>query len=153
MASLKNERGASDTHWYLVERWAAEMAVPIFVAGLFLAMTRVSFRQIRFNRQALFFLLIGLASSLPFLFSTRQHTRYIFQSYPFYVLGLAFISDRIVNKIEAILKEKRAVRIGVVVTAVIFFTAAFTSMLYQKGSQPETKTFLQRHLLAKNSAA
>ena len=117
------------------------MAVPIFVAGLFMALTRVSFRQIRFNRQALFFLLIGLASSLPFLFSTRQHNRYIFQSYPFYVLGLAFISDRIADKIEAILKEKRAVRIGVVVTAVIFFTAAFTSMLYRKDHNQKRKPF------------
>lgn len=141
MASLRNERGASDSHWYLVERWAAEMAVPVFVAGLFMALTRVSFRQIRFNRQTLFFLLIGLASSLPFLFSTRQHTRYIFQSYPFYILGLAFISDRIAEKLEAILKEKRAVRIGIVVTAVIFFTAGFSSMLYRKDYNQKRKPF------------
>ena len=141
MASLKSERSAGDTHWYLVERWAAEMAVPIFVAGLFMALTRVSFRQIRFNRQALFFLLIGLASSLPFLFSTRQHTRYIFQSYPFYVLGLAFISDRIADRMEGILKNKRTVRIGVVVTAVVFFTAAFTSMLYKKDENKKRKPF------------
>jgi hypothetical protein len=95
VASLKSERAAGDTHWYLVERWAAEMAVPVVIAGFFMALTRKPFRQIRFNRQALFFLLIGLACSLPFLISTRQHNRYIFQSYPFYVLSLAFAADSI----------------------------------------------------------
>ncbi len=141
MASLKSERAAGDTHWYLVERWAAEMAVPILVAGFFMVLARVSFRQIRFNRQALFFLLIGLASSLPFLFSTRQHNRYIFQSYPFYVLALAFMTDRIADKIEGILKNKRSVQIGVVVTAAVFFTAAFAGMLYKKDENKKRKPF------------
>jgi len=141
IASLKSERSAGDTHWYLVERWAAEMAVPFLVAGCFMVLTRVSFRQIRFNRQALFFILIGLASSLPFLLSTRQHNRYIFQSYPFYILGLAFMTDHIADKIEGILKNKRPVRIGVVVIAVIFFTAAFAGMLYKKDENKKRKPF------------
>ena len=141
MASLKSERAAGDTHWYLIERWAAEMAVPVLLTGFFMTLTRVSFRQIRFNRQSLFFLLIGLASSLPFLLSTRQHNRYIFQSYPFYVLSLAFISDKIAEKIEGILKAKRAVRIGVIVTAMVFFVAAFSSMLYRKDHNRKRKPF------------
>ena len=87
--SLTLGKRAGDTRWYLVERWVAEMAVPILVTGFLMALTRISFRQIRFNRQALFFLLIGLSASLPFLISTRQHNRYIFHSYPFYVLSLA----------------------------------------------------------------
>lgn len=141
IASLKSERAAGDTHWYLVERWAAEMAVPILAAGFFMVLARVSFRQIRFNRQALFFLLIGLASSLPFLFSTRQHNRYIFQSYPFYVLALAFMTDRIADKIEGLLKNKRPLQIGVVVIASVFFTAAFGSMLYKKDENKKRKPF------------
>jgi len=141
MASLKSERSAGDTHWYLVERWAAEMAVPVLAVGFFMLLTRLSFRQIRFNRPALFFLFIGLASSLPLLISTRQHTRYIFQSYPFYVLSLAFISDRMADRMEGILKNKRTVRIGVLVTAVVFFTAAFTSMLYKKDENKKRKPF------------
>ncbi|MGD1974125.1 MAG: glycosyltransferase family 39 protein [Desulfobacterales bacterium] len=141
MASLKSERSAGDTHWYLVERWAAEMAVPVLAAGFLMLLARLSFRQIRFDRPALFFLLIGLASSLPFLISTRQHTRYIFQSYPFYVLSLAFLSDRIADNIEGLINNKRTVRIGVVVTAVVFFTAAFTSMLYKKDENKKRMPF------------
>jgi len=132
VASLKSERATGDTHWYLVERWAAEMAVPVAVAGLFMALTRTSFRKIRFNRQALFFLLIGLASSLPFLLSTRQHNRYIFQSYPFYILSLAFAADRIAAGIESILSDRPRVRIAIGAVALIFFLAAFTGMLYKK---------------------
>ena len=132
IASLKSERAAGDTHWYLVERWTAEMAGPVLVAGFFMLLTRVSFRRIRFSRQALFFLFIGLASSLPFLISTRQHSRYIFQSYPFYVLGLAFLTDHIADAIEGLLKNKRPVQIGVVVTAVVFFTGGLAGMLYKK---------------------
>jgi len=141
MTSLKSERAAGDTHWYLVERWAAEMVVPVLVVGFFMALTRVSFRQIRFNRQALFFLLIGLASSLPFLISARQHNRYIFHSYPFYVLSLAFMTDRIAGKIEALLKDKPAMRIGVGVITVVFLAAAFAGMLYKKDHSQRRKPF------------
>ena len=132
VASLKSERAAGDTHWYLIERWAAEMAVPVVIAGVFMALTRISFRKIRFNRQALFFLLIGLASSLPFLLSTRQHNRYIFQSYPFYVLSLAFAADSIAAGIESILSDRPRLRAAIGIVALIFFLAGFAGMLYKK---------------------
>jgi 4-amino-4-deoxy-L-arabinose transferase-like glycosyltransferase len=132
VASLKSERAAGDTHWYLVERWAAEVAVPILAAGFLMVLTRVSIRQIRLNRQALFFLLIGLASSLPFLISTRQHNRYIFHSYPFFVLSIAFITDSVAAKIEALLSDRPKIRAATAVIALVFFLAAFTSMLYKK---------------------
>ena len=93
------------------------------------------------HSSALFFILIGLASSLPFLFSTRQHNRYIFQSYPFYVLALAFMTDCIADKIEGILKNKRPVQIGVLVIAAVFFTTAFASMLYKKDENKKRKPF------------
>ena len=141
IASLKSERAAGDTHWYLVERWAAEMVAPVLVAGFFMALTRVPFRQIKFSRQALFFLLIGLASSLPFLVSTRQHNRYIFQSYPFYILSLAFLTECVADRLEGFLKNRRTLQIGVVVTAAVFFTAAFASMLYKKDENKKRKPF------------
>ena len=141
VASLKSERAAGDTHWFLVERWAAEMAVPVVVAGFFMVLTRISFRQIRLNRQALFFLLIGLASSLPFLISTRQHNRYIFQSYPFYVLSLAFAADTVAAGIESILSHRPRLRAAIGAIALVFFFAAFTSMLYKKDYVRGRKSF------------
>ena len=143
VASLKSERGAGDTHWYLVERWAAEMAVPVVIAGFFMALTRISFRQIRFNRQALFFLLIALAGSLPFLLSTRQHNRYIFQSFPFYVLSLAFAVDRVAAGIESILSDRPRLRVAIGAFALIFFLAAFAGMLYKKDHIRSRKPFYE----------
>jgi len=133
MASLENQRAPGDTHWYLVERWAAEMAVPLFIAVVLMALNRVSLREIQFSRQAWFFLLIGLASSLPFLISMRQHNRYIFHSYPFYVLSLAFATDSVAAKMEALLSVKPKFKTTVGLIAVIFFTAGLASMLYEKG--------------------
>ncbi len=141
VASLKSERAAGDTHWYLVERWAAEMVVPVLVVGFFMALARISARQLRFSRQAWFFLLVALAASLPFLVSMRQHSRYIFQSYPFYVLCLAFLSDGVGAKLETLLNSKPRLRIGVGLAALVFFAAAFGSMLYKKDHNQKRKPF------------
>jgi 4-amino-4-deoxy-L-arabinose transferase-like glycosyltransferase len=141
VASLKSQRAPGDTHWYLVERWAAEMAVPVFIAAVFMTLNRVPLREIKFNRPAWFFLLIGLASSLPFLISMRQHNRYIFHSYPFFVLSVAFATDSIAAKIESLLGAKPKFKIAVGVIGVIFFIAAFTSMLVNKGHVRGRKPF------------
>jgi hypothetical protein len=98
-------------------------------------------RKIRFNRQALFLVLVALAGSLPFLVSTRQHGRYIFHSYPLFVLGLAFVTDKTAIQIESLAADKKVVRLGVLITAGIFFVAAFTSMLYRKGHIANRKPF------------
>jgi len=139
--SLKNARAAGDSHWYLVERWVAEMAVPVSLGLVLMALTRVPFRQIRFNRQALFFLLIALAGSLPFLISTRQHNRYIFHSYPFYVLSLAFVTHNITERIESILKDRPKIRSGVAIVSVLLFIAAVSSMLYFKNHDAKRRPF------------
>jgi 4-amino-4-deoxy-L-arabinose transferase-like glycosyltransferase len=130
--SLMSQRSAGDSHWYLVERWAAQMVVPAIIAVVFMALTRTPYRHIRFNRPALFFIFVGLASSLPFLISTRQHNRYIFQSYPFYVLGLAFLTESIGIKIQTILKERQKIRKVTVMLTVVFFLSAISIMVYRK---------------------
>jgi 4-amino-4-deoxy-L-arabinose transferase-like glycosyltransferase len=143
VASLKSQRAAGDTHWYLVERWAAEMAVPVVIAGFFMVLTKTPFRQIRFNRQAFFFLLIGLASSLPFLISTRQHNRYIFHSYPFFVLSLAFATDSIAAGIESILSDRPKLRAAAGAISLIFFLLAIAGMLYKKDHIRGRKPFYE----------
>jgi len=141
IASLKSQRAPGDTHWYLVERWAAEIAVRVSIAAVFLICCRVPLGQIRFNRPAGFFLLIGLASSLPFLLSMRQHNRYIFHSYPFYVLCLAFATDSIAAKLESLLDSKSKFRVAVGLFAMVFFIAGFTSMLAGKDHVRSRKPF------------
>lgn len=141
IASLKSERGSGRSHWYLLERWISEMIVPFLIAFVFTLSFRVPFRKMRFDRQAIFLLLAALASSLPFFISSRQHGRYIFHSFPFFVLCLAFATENIAIQIESVMTTKRFMRLSVFVIATIFFLAAFTSMIYRKDHVDARKPF------------
>jgi len=103
--------------------------------------TGLSFRRIQFNRQALFFLLVALVASLPFMISTRQHARYILHSFPFFVLSLAFATQNIAAQIESILTDKRIIRRGTGAVAIIFFVVALSSMLYLKDHDAKRRPF------------
>jgi len=139
--SLTSQRAAGDTHWYLVERWILEMIVPVIVVGVVMVVARVSFQQIRFNRQALFFLLIALAGSLPFLISTRQHARYILHSFPFFVLSLAFFADNVALGLENVLVNKRKIQAIVAVAAMMVFAVGITTMFHKKDYIARTRPF------------
>jgi 4-amino-4-deoxy-L-arabinose transferase-like glycosyltransferase len=141
VASMTNERASGDTHWFLAERWLSEMIVPFLIAGVLMLAIRLSFRRLDFNRQALFFLLVALAASLPFMISTRQHARYILHSYPFFVLSLAFATQSLAAQIESILKTHLAIRRGVGAAAVLFFVLALSSMLYLKDHDAKRRPF------------
>ena len=141
VASISNERSSGDTHWYLAERWISEMIVPFIIICVLMLATRLSFRRIQFNRQALFFLLVALAASLPFMISTRQHARYILHSFPFFVLSLAFATQNIAAQIESMLTDKRILLRGTAAAAVLFFGVALTSMLYFKDHDAKRRPF------------
>ncbi len=149
MASLKNERAPGDTHWYLAKRWISEMMVPFLIAGVLMPAAGVSFRRIQFNRKALFFLLVALAASLPFMISTRQHARYILHSFPFFVLSLAFATEDIAIKIESILTDKRTIRLGTGAVAGVFLVVAVISMLYFKDHDAKRRPFYHDFYLQK----
>ncbi len=141
MASLRSERAPGDTQWYLANRWISEMMVPFLIAGVLMPVAGVSFRRIQFNRKALFFLLVALAASLPFMVSTRQHARYILHSFPFYVLSLAFATENIATQIESILTDNRIIRMGTGAGAIVLFMVAIVSMLYFKDHDAKRRPF------------
>jgi hypothetical protein len=141
MSSLASERSPGDTRWYIPERWAAEMIVAVMIAVFFKFITKTPLRRIRFNRPALFFLLVALAGSLPFLISLRQHARYIFQSFPFYVLSLAFCTDTIAANLETILAEKRKIRLAFGAIAVLFCMLGAVTMFYHKDNIARHRAF------------
>ncbi len=141
MASLKSERGAVSPHWHIWERWIAEMIVPFLIAGVFMLVFKVRPRELRFNRQALFFFLIAFAASAPFMISSRQHGRYILHSFPLYVLCLAFITESIAIRIEAALTQKKKLRLRAAVMALIFLAAGPTGMLVRKNHVARRQPF------------
>lgn len=132
VASLLNQRSAGDPYWHLAERWFAEIIVPLIVAAVLMPIFRVSWRDLKFNRQALFFLLVALSSSLPFMFSHRQNIRYIFQSFPFYVLSLAFGTEAVALKIEAAVAGRKKILIGLKILALLLMGVGTVATLYFK---------------------
>jgi len=141
VASLQNKRSASDAYWHLAQRWLAEMIVPFIVAAVLMLAARVSWRKIKFNRQALFFLLVALSCSLPFMISRRQNIRYIFQSFPFYALSLAFFTQAVALKIEEAFAGGKKLRMGSAALALLLFGAGTASMLSHKDHIARRKPF------------
>ena len=104
---------------------------------------RVTLRSLKFGRQSLFFLLVALSGSLPFMLSRRQHIRYIFQSFPFYVLSLAFLTQAVALKIEEAVAGRKMLRIGTVVLALLLLVAGTASMFYYKDHIARRKPFFR----------
>jgi 4-amino-4-deoxy-L-arabinose transferase-like glycosyltransferase len=132
VASLQNKRSANNAYWHLAYRWTAEMIVPVIVAVVLMLAAKMPLRSIRLNRQSLFFLLVALSSSLPFMLSRRQNIRYIFQSFPFYALSLAFLMQAVALKIEEAVAGRKKPRIGSAALALLLFAAGTANMLYHK---------------------
>jgi 4-amino-4-deoxy-L-arabinose transferase-like glycosyltransferase len=140
---------ATFSYWYYADRLGREMAVLGSVIFILMLITRTHPRHIKFSRPALFFLLVALAGCLPFFFSKRQKLRYLLQSYPFLTLGMAFLTNSVALKIEAILAEKRKIRLVVVLSALVFFSTATAAMLYRKDEVTRREPFYQDFYLYK----
>ncbi len=143
IASLNNTRAPRGTHWYLVEQWIREMAVPLGLCMVLAFATRKSVGHPGRSRQALFFWLVALAASLPFLASERQRFRYILQSLPFYILALSFLTERIAGRVEAILDARLQLRNGMAAAAMVGFVIAVATMLYRQDAVTKRVAFYQ----------
>ncbi|UCD81166.1 MAG: hypothetical protein JSW26_06985 [Desulfobacterales bacterium] len=141
VASLQNKRSARHAYWHLAERWFAEMIVPLIVATVLMLAARVPWHSIKFNRHALFFLLVALSCSLPFMLSRRQNIRYIFQSFPFYALSLAFLTAAVAVKIEAAVAGRKKFLLTLAILALFLAGAGTASMLYHKDNIARRKPF------------
>jgi 4-amino-4-deoxy-L-arabinose transferase-like glycosyltransferase len=141
VASLQNKRSARHAYWHIVDRWSAEMIVPVIVAAVLMFAAKVPVRRIRFNRPAVFFLLLALSASLPFMLSRRQNIRYIFQSFPFYALSLAFLAQAVAQKIEQVVAAQKKLRSGMAVLALLLFVAGTAGMVCYKDHIARRKPF------------
>jgi 4-amino-4-deoxy-L-arabinose transferase-like glycosyltransferase len=149
VASLKSIRAPKDSYWYYADHLGRELAVLAAVVVILVLVTRTHPRHIKFNRLAVFFLLIALAGSLPFFFSKRQKLRYLLQSYPFLILGVAFLTNFVAHKIESILSEKRKIRLAVAITALVFYGIATVAMFYRKDEVTRREPFYEDFYLEK----
>lgn len=65
----------------------SQVALPvILIAGLWV---KRGFQSVHWPKSALFFLIVGLAGTLPLVFTPKQSAHYLIPSIPFYALGFA----------------------------------------------------------------
>jgi hypothetical protein len=62
---------------------------------------------------------------------------------------MAFLTNSVALKIEAILTEKRKIRLVVAVLALVFFSISITVMLYRKGEVTRREPFYEDFYLEK----
>ena len=84
----------------------SQLAIPsILLACIF---ARQGFRRIAFPRQALFFFALGLAGTLPLVFTPKQSAHYLLPSIPFFALGFASVFSTSIN-FTAISSKRNAI--------------------------------------------
>jgi hypothetical protein len=108
ITSLSGTRGISN-YWQLPEHFISEIMVPIIIISfIVLLQKKTKINKLKFSRHGLFFLLLAIASSLPFFLSARQHNHYIFQSWFLFILALAHFTIPIAkNAYQALDADKK----------------------------------------------
>jgi 4-amino-4-deoxy-L-arabinose transferase-like glycosyltransferase len=93
---LKSLSGKNENvrYMYLVYRFLGELIVPVFIAGalyLILKWTKKYLRPVKQdNKFFIAMLLIAASASLPTFISPKQRIWYLFASWPFYSLAIAY---------------------------------------------------------------
>lgn len=99
MAALSGDReitGGSLGRFALVADLLVQLIVPSALLLIVIILAKVarvkSLPNRAYNKQALFFLLIGLCASLPILLSVKQRTFYLVPSLPYFVMAVGMVA-------------------------------------------------------------
>ncbi|HEY9176261.1 MAG TPA: glycosyltransferase family 39 protein [Flavipsychrobacter sp.] len=97
MAALGGEReitGGGLGRWTLIYELLMQMLVPIALGVIVVVLAKV-FKakrpEYKLKNTALFFLLVGIAASLPMMLSVKQRTFYLVPSLPYYIMALCVV--------------------------------------------------------------
>ena len=126
MKSIKGEWGPVN-RFFILKRFVQEIIPALGVFALLLiingknGLLKVR-KKSQYQKHALFFLLIGLAATLPLMISLKQHDYYLIPALPFFVLALTAFSYPLVEQMSGRLWEKR--KITAIVNAVLIVAIA-----------------------------
>ncbi len=97
MAALAGEReitGGGLGRWTLLYELLIQILVPVVLGVIIVVLAKV-FKakrpEYKLKNAALFFLLVGVAASLPMMLSVKQRTFYLVPSLPFYIMALCIV--------------------------------------------------------------
>jgi len=139
--SVKGKREAHRPAFYNVGQFAQQMLGPLGVVTIAALATRTWIRRFRFSRTAAFFLLVALAGSLPLFFLPRQKVRYMLHAFPFFVMALGAVTEEAALRIQALLRDRRRVRIGLATLSALLVLAGATTMVIREGEVTKAHDF------------
>lgn len=100
ISSIAGHNEVTTEHrWRLLVQLVSELAVPISVCVLVYLLNKASFQKITKVQlqHATYWLLVGLAGSLPLMISPKQHRFYLIPSLPYYIIALTTLSGPLIN--------------------------------------------------------
>jgi hypothetical protein len=132
VSSLSSTRGVT-SYWQLPEHFISEIISPIIIiSAIALLQKKTQKIKLNFNRHSLFFLLLAIASCLPFFLSERQHSHYIFQSWFLFILALAHLTMPIAkNAYQALDKSKKLKNSYFVLSFIMIIVTIFVMFFTQ----------------------
>ena len=88
LRGLREQAGSvSDSLWTIVKQFI----IPIVVLSILVIRKKASYKM---RRESVFFFIIGLCATLPFLFMDRQHHYYFMPALTYWILGFAILMEQ-----------------------------------------------------------
>lgn len=143
-ASLSGSRKNVESHLDSLKVISREIVVPFIIAILFSIVFIVKDRaklKLKADRKFLFFLLIALSGSLPVMLSTKLMSWYLFPSFPFYTLAVAYLFENYSSRLQNNVANNRRATIVMLVISAVIFLASIIIMLTEKNVLRKNKEF------------
>jgi 4-amino-4-deoxy-L-arabinose transferase-like glycosyltransferase len=143
-ASLSGSRKNVESHLDSLKVISREIVVPFIIAILFSIVFFIKDKvkiKLKADRMFLFFLLIALSGSLPVMLSSKLMSWYLFPSFPFYTLAIAYLFEGYSTRLQNnVVNNRKAARVMLVLSAVIF-SASIIIMFSEKNVLRKNKEF------------
>jgi hypothetical protein len=141
LASITGARGYSPTRYQVLKGLAREVPVPLAICLIAAAILRIRARGSGAMRNALFFLLVALAGSLPIMVSARQHRHYLFPSYPYWALAIASLFQGVGLRLQEAIPPGRRRQLLVSGAAVMILAGAIVTWREAGTAKPRWRAF------------
>lgn len=143
-ASLSGSRKNVESHLDSLKVIGREIVAPLILAILFSIVFIIKDKariKLKADRKFLFFLLIALSGSLPVMLSTKLMSWYLFPSFPFYTLAIAYLFENYSTRLQNnVANNRRAAKVMLVLSAIIF-SASVIIMFSEKNVLRKNKEF------------
>jgi 4-amino-4-deoxy-L-arabinose transferase-like glycosyltransferase len=143
-ASLSGSRKNVESHLDSLKVIGREIVVPFIIAVLFSIVFIIKDKakvKLKADRMFLFFLLIALSGSLPVMLSTKLMSWYLFPSFPFYTLAVAYLFENYSTRLQNNVANNRRATIVMLILSAVIFLSSIVIMFTEKNVLRKNKEF------------